>query len=72
MTDTTSETPHYPDVTVQLSGEDGSAFAIMGRVDRALRLAGAPPKDLSAYHMEATAGDYDNLLRVTMRWVTVL
>jgi hypothetical protein len=27
--------PHYPDVQVQLSGEDGNAFAILGRTQPA-------------------------------------
>jgi hypothetical protein len=32
--------PKYPDVSVRLVGEDGNAFAIMGRVSAALRDAG--------------------------------
>ena len=56
------------DVTVNLVGEDGNAFAIMGRVSKALRRAGH--KDLEdAYLKEAQSGDYNNLLRVTMEYV---
>jgi hypothetical protein len=29
--------PKFPDVEVQLSGEDGNAYAVLGRVSRALR-----------------------------------
>ena len=61
--------PRYPDVHVQLSGEDGSAFAILGRVNRALRDARVPRAELDQFQMEATSGDYDHLLATAMRWV---
>jgi hypothetical protein len=61
--------PRYPDVQVQLSGEDGNAFAILGRTAGALRAAGVPQEDIDAYFAEATSGDYDHLLQTTMRWV---
>jgi hypothetical protein len=61
----------YPDVKVTLIGEDGNAFAVMGAVTKALRRAGAPQEDIDKYKEEAMSGDYDNLLRVTMRWVDV-
>jgi hypothetical protein len=32
--------PRYPDIQVQLSGQDGNAFAILGRTAGALRRAG--------------------------------
>ena len=59
------------DTTVQLSGEDGNAFSILGRVKRALEECGATKEECSAYHVEATSGDYENLLRVTSEWVDV-
>lgn len=61
----------YPEVNVPLVGEDGNAFAILGRVQKALRRAGVPKEELDAYFAEATSGDYDHLLRVTMDWVEV-
>ena len=61
----------FPEVTVQLIGEDGNAISIVGRVRRALRKGGASDEDLSAYQAEALSGDYDHLLEVTQRWVTV-
>lgn len=61
----------FPDVTVTLIGEDGNAFGVMARVKQALKRAGASQEELDAYFEEATSGDYDNLLRVTMRWVNV-
>lgn len=55
-------------VTVKLVGEDGNAFAILGRVSKALKQSGQP--EAAAEYMEkATAGDYDHLLRVTMEYV---
>lgn len=61
----------YPDVTVQLSGEDGSAFAIMGRVSEALRRqVGA---DAAQAYSDAAMNceSYDELLQHAMRTVNV-
>ena len=63
--------PKY-DTTVELVGHDGNAFAIMGRVQRALKEAGATKEELDQYFKESTAGDYDNLVRVAMEWVEVI
>ena len=57
--------------TVKLIGEDGNAFAIMGRVKQALRRSGADREYIDKYLCEATAGDYDNLLIVSMEYVDV-
>ena len=59
------------DVTVQLTGNDGNAFAIMGQVRKALRKAGATSGELEEYMTESMSGDYNNLLRVAMKWVDV-
>lgn len=62
----------YPEVEVQLVGNDGNAFAIIGAVTKALkREAHIPAADVAAYTAEAMSGDYDHLLATTMRWVTV-
>lgn len=63
--------PKY-DIEVELVGNDGNAFAIMGAVSKALRRAGATPEELEQYRSESTSGDYDNLLRVAMDWVEVV
>ncbi len=60
----------FPDVTVELLGQDGNAFMIMGLVQKALRRAGHG-KEVAAYIEEATSGDYDHLLSTTMDWVNV-
>jgi hypothetical protein len=61
--------PRYPDVQVQLTGEDGNAFAILGRTAAALRHADVPQEEIDAFFAEATSGDYDHLLQTTMAWV---
>jgi hypothetical protein len=60
------------DVEVRLVGEDGNAFGILGRVSKALRKAGYDQDFVNGYMKEATAGDYDHLLLVTMDYVHVL
>jgi hypothetical protein len=65
-----AEMPKYQ-VEVQLSGNDGNAFAIMGAVKKALKGAGASAEEVEQYLAESMAGDYDNLLRVAMDWVEV-
>ena len=61
----------YPEITVQLSGADGNAFAIMGSVSKALRRAGVSADDIQLYTAESMSGDYDHLLRTAMAWVNV-
>ena len=61
----------YPQVQIQLTGGDGNAFAILGKVQRAMRRAGLTPDQVAEYQAEATAGDYNYLLATTMRYVEV-
>jgi hypothetical protein len=63
--------PKYPEIAVTLTGTDGNAFAVLGQVNRALRQAGVPAEAREVFMAEATAGDYDALLQVVMRWVEV-
>jgi hypothetical protein len=62
--------PKYP-ITVQLTGNDGNAFAIMASVSRALKDYGVDREEVNTFTQEAMSGDYDNLLRTAMRWVEV-
>ena len=62
----------YPEIEVQLTGNDGNAFAIMGVVRRALKQADVSKDEVAEYTEQSMSGDYDNLLRVAMSWVTVL
>ena len=63
--------PKYPDIEVELSGQDGNAFMIIGRVQRALRNAGVDKEEITRYVNEATSGDYDNVIQTTARWVEI-
>jgi hypothetical protein len=58
----------YPNITVQLTGEDGNAFSIMGKVLGALKKEGIATGE---FLTEAMSSDYDNLLQTCMKWVTV-
>ena len=57
--------------TVKLIGRDGNAFSIMGRVKKALMRTGADKEYIDQYLSEATSGDYDHLLFVSMKYVDV-
>ena len=57
--------------SVKLIGQDGNAFAVMGRVKQALKSAGADKEYIDQYISEATAGDYNHLLSVSMEYVNV-
>lgn len=63
--------PKYPDIAVQLSGEDGNAFAIIGRVRKAMRRAGLDKKAIKEFTDEATSGDYDHVIGTALRFVDV-
>ena len=58
-------------VNVRLIGEDGNAFAILGRCRAAMRKAGYPQAFIDAFVNEATEGNYDDLLATVMRYVVV-
>jgi hypothetical protein len=55
-------------VDLPLVGEDGNAFAIMGRAASAMRRAGFTSEEREEYQTEAMSGDYDHLLQTTMSY----
>lgn len=61
----------YPHIKVKLVGKDGNAFSILGAVGSALKKGGANAADVRKFYDEATAGDYNHLLAVVMRYVRV-
>lgn len=63
--------PKYPNISVKLSGQDGNAFAILGRVLKAMSIAKVSKEERDAFQKEATSGDYDHLLQTCMAWVEV-
>lgn len=62
------ETTKYPHVKIQLTGEDGNAFFILGRVIGAAKRAGLTQEEITKFEREATSGDYNHLLRTCMEW----
>ena len=61
----------HPEITVQLTGTDGNAFAVIGTVTRALRRAGVSKEERDQFSKEAMSGDYDNVLATCFKWVEV-
>ena len=51
---------------IQLSGEDGNAWFIIGRARKSARRAGWTPDEVQAFVDEATSGDYDHVLQTVM------
>lgn len=60
-----------PGVRVELVGQDGNAFSILGKVIRAMRRASVSQQTIDEYKDEAMNGDYNHLLVTTMRYVEV-
>jgi hypothetical protein len=65
------DAPKYPDVHVRLIGEDGNGFAIVGRVQKAMRKAGIGEDEIDLFRKEAFSGSYDKLLQTSIDWVDV-
>ena len=61
----------YPEIEVELLGQSGDAFAILGKVRRALSAAEISVAEVKQFTDEAMSGSYDNLLVVVMNWVTI-
>lgn len=64
-------TVKYPDVEVELSGQDGNAVLIIGRVAKALRRAGHADAADEFSRDARASGSYDELLQLAMRTVEV-
>ena len=59
----------YPEITAKIIGGDGNAMAIMSTVTKAMRHGSVPQEDIDAYFTEATSGDYDNVIRTSIKYV---
>lgn len=58
-------------VTAQLTGQDGNAWAIMATVKNALKSIGVDKNEIDEYIEESMSGDYNHLLQTAMKWVEV-
>ena len=66
-----SEAIKYPEVQVQLTGNDGNAYAILGNCQKAARQAGLTKDQIDEFVNEAMSGDYDHLLQTCMKYFEV-
>lgn len=60
----------YPNINIDLVGEDGNAFSIIGRCTRALKRNGLNDQ-VETFRKQATSGDYNNVLKTVMIWFSV-
>ena len=56
-------------LSVNINGEQGNCFFIMGIVRRELLKAGQHKQVIDKYFDEAKSGDYDNLLEVSRQYL---
>lgn len=70
MTNDNQTSAPLTDGVVVLTGTDGNAFAILGKVRRAI-LKSNHPDLLDEFMAEATSGDYDHLLVTCFKYVRV-
>lgn len=56
---------------IQLSGEDGNSFVIIGQCMKVARKAGWTSEKLTKFREEAMSGNYDHLLRTVMKYFEV-
>jgi len=61
----------YPNITIQLTGEDGNAFAILARCKIAMRRVDIDKIEVESFMKEATSGNYDNLLMTCTKWFNI-
>lgn len=59
----------YPFVSMYLPGENSYPLAILGRAERVMRRAGVPQAEIDDYRLNALAGDYRHLLKLTLETV---
>lgn len=65
--------PFFPSQRIDITGPDGNAFAIMGRLSSIFRQCGGSVAGASWDEVrdEMMSGDYDNLLDVARRYVHI-
>lgn len=56
---------------LELSGQDGNAFFIIGRAVRVAKKAGWSKEELEKFTKEAMSGDYDNVLKSCSKYFDV-
>lgn len=57
---------------IQLVGEDGNIFAIIGKCRRQMKQMGATPQEVEAFQLQVSkAGSYDEALNIVSDWFEV-
>lgn len=56
---------------LQLTGQNGNAFMVLGLAQRASKKAKWSKQQWEEYKAKATSGDYNNLITVTMEYFNV-
>ena len=64
--------PKYPNVEVQLIGQDSNGWLIAGKTMQALISGGVDDDEAEEFMREALSGNYDHLLQTVMEWVVVI
>lgn len=61
----------YPDITVNIIGQNGNAFYILGICQRAMEQAKCTQQEIDAFNEEAKLGDYNHLLATVTNYFDV-
>lgn len=63
----------YPtNIVIDISGEQGNSFAIMGCCQDIARKLFLPKEELEQFLKECTNGDYTNLLKTCQKWFGII
>ena len=63
--------PKYPEIELELIGQNGNAFAILGTAQKAMKRNELSTQKQQEFITEAMDGDYDHLLQTCMKWFKV-
>ena len=61
----------YPEIDVQITGQNGNSFIILSCVITALKNNGISQEECDKFFNEATSGNYDNLIQTCCEWVNI-
>lgn len=69
---TKNDTPKFPEVSVELVGQDGNVGNLMGIVTRAMKEAGVDREDIAAFRTDVfDCGSYDEVLTLIGNTVSI-
>ena len=61
----------YPHIKVNIIGQNGNAFCILGICQRAMEQAKCTRQEIDAFNEEAKLGDYNHLLATVTNYFDV-